>query len=133
VSVLVGTLNSGNVGNLSAADGSYYVLSTLNSGAQWAASFTGLPSSLATLTVTYKGHAGTSCTQNVNLWNWYYNAWVPISHTTAGTSDATLTLPAPGLLSDYLFLGELRVSVQCFHTDSAPFDLSSDQVKITYS
>ncbi len=48
--------------------------------------------------MTYKGHAGTSCTQNVNLWNWYYNAWVPISHTTAATSDSTRHIPAPGLL-----------------------------------
>jgi len=131
--VLTGSLKSGNVSSLSADDGSYYVLSTLNSSAQWAASFTGLPSSISTLNVTYKGHAATSCTQNVNLWNWYYNAWVSIAHTTAGTSDATLSLAAPGQLSDYMFLGELRVSVQCFRTDTASFDLSSNLVKIQFS
>jgi hypothetical protein len=133
VKVLTGTLKSGNVGSLAAADGSYYVVSTVNAGAQWSASFTGLPSSIASLTVTYTGHAGASCTQNVNLWNWYYNAWVPIAHTTAGAFDSTLTLPAAGLLSDYLFLGELRVSVQCFRTDAAAFDLSSDLAKIQFS
>ena len=61
------------------------------------------------------------------------NAWVSIAHTTAGTSDVTLTLPAPGQLSDYLFLGELRVSVQCFRTDAAAFDLSSGLAKIQFS
>ena len=131
--VLIGTLKSGNAGSLAAADGSYYVVSTVNAGAQWSASFTGLPSSMASLTVTYTGHAGTSCTQNVSLWNWYYNAWVPISHTTAGTADSTLTLPAAGLLPDYLFLGELRMSVQCFRTDAAAFDLSGDLAKIQFS
>ena len=131
--VLTGTLKSGNVGSLAAADGSYYVVSTVNGGTQWSASFTGMPSSIASLTVTYTGHAGTSCTQNMSLWNWYYNAWVPISHTTAGTSDTTLSLPAGGLLSDYLFMGELRVSVQCFRLDGGAFDLSSDLAKIQFT
>lgn len=133
MSVLTGTLKSGNAASLAADDANYFVVSTVNAGAHWSASFTGLPSSVSTLTVTYKGHATASCTQNVNLWNWYYNAWVPISHTTAGTSDVTLTLPAPGQLSDYLFLGELRVSVQCFRTDAAAFDLSSGLAKIQFS
>ena len=133
MSVLTGSLKSGNVASLSADDGNFYVVSTVNSGAHWAASFTGLPSSVSTLTVTYKGHAGTPCTQNFNLWNWYYNAWVSIAHTTAGTSDTTLSLAAPGQLSDYMFLGELRVSVQCFRTDAASFDLSSNLVKIQFS
>ena len=131
--MLTGSPKSGSVASLSADDGAYYVVSALNSSAQWSASFTGLPASVATLNITYKGHASTSCTQNVSLWNWYYNAWVAIAHTTAGTSDETLSLPAPGLLADYLFLGELRLSVQCFRIDSAAFDLSSDLVKITYS
>jgi hypothetical protein len=133
VSVLTGALKSGNVSSLSAEDGNYYVVSALNASAQWSASFSGLPSSLSALNVTYKGHAGSPCTQNLSLWNWYYNAWVAISHTTAGTTDTTLSLPAAGLLSDYLFLGELRVSIQCFRTDAASFDLSSDLVKIAYS
>jgi hypothetical protein len=133
VSVLLGSLASGTVSSLSADDGSYYVLSAVNSAAQWSASFTGLPASVGSLNVTYDGHASASCTQNLSLWNWYYNAWVPVAHTTAGTSDATLSLAAPGLLSDYVFLGELRVSVQCFRTDSTAFALSSDLVNITYS
>ena len=133
MSVLLGGPAGGDVASLSADDGTYYVLSSLNSGAQWSASFLGLPASVGALTVTYDGHASMPCTQNVNLWNWYYNAWVPIAHTTAGSSDTTLSLAAPGLLSDYVFLGELRVSVQCFRTDSAAFDLSSDLVRIQYS
>ena len=51
--------------------------------------------------------------------------WVPIAHTTAGTSGhdalARGARPAVGLL----FLGELRVSVQCFRTDAAAFDLAA--------
>ena len=133
MSVLTGTPAGGNVGSLAADDGGYYVLSAVNSAAQWSASFTGLPAAVGTLNVTYDGHASASCTQNVSLWNWYYNAWVPVAHTTAGTSDTTLSFAAPGLLSDYVFLGELRVSVQCFRTDSAAFTLSSDLVKIQYS
>ena len=44
-----------------------------------------------------------------------------------------LTLPSGGLLADYLFLGELRVSVQCFRTDATAFDLSSNLLKIQFS
>jgi hypothetical protein len=130
---MTGSVKSGSVSSLAADDGGYYVLSTLNASAQWSASFTGLPSSLASLAVTYNGHAGAACTQNLNLFNWYYNAWVSISHTTAGTSDSTLTINAPGQLSDYLFMGELRVSLQCFRTDGTGFDLSSDLLKIMYA
>ncbi|MBA3717694.1 MAG: hypothetical protein H0W87_05660 [Actinobacteria bacterium] len=133
MSVLTGTQLSGNVSSLGADDDSYYVLSTTNAGAQWAASFRGLPSNIASLTVTYKGHATANCTQNVNLWNWYYSAWVSISNTPAGTSDSTLVIPAPGLLSDYVFLGEARASLQCFRTDSGGFDVHSNLLKLTYT
>jgi hypothetical protein len=133
VRVLTGTQASGTVSSLSADDGSYYVVSALNSSAQWSASFTGLPSTMGSLTVTYNGHPTASCTQNLSLWNWYYNAWVAVAHTTAGTSDATLTIAAPGLLSDYIAIGELRVGLQCFRTDGASFNVASDLAKITYS
>jgi hypothetical protein len=129
---VIGTFKSGAASSLSADDASYYVLSTLNSSAQWSASFTNLPSSMGSLSVTYNGHPTASCTQNLSLWNWYYNAWVSIAHSTVGTSDATLKVSAPGLLSDYVFLGELRVSVQCFRTDGAGFDVDSDLAKISY-
>jgi hypothetical protein len=132
VRALNGTEKSGNAASLAAADGDYYVLSTLNSGAQWAASIFGMPSTLSSLTVTYRGHVTTPCTQNVYLWNWYYSAWVSISNSTATTSDSTLVIPAPGLVNDYIFLGELRASVQCFRTDGAGYDLAGDQFKINY-
>jgi len=123
---------SGNASSLGADDGSYYVISAPNGGAQWAATFS-VSSPLTSLSLTYTGHASTSCTQNVNLWNWYYSAWISISNTEAGTADSTLALPAPGLLSDYVFLGEVRASVQCFRTSGGSFDLSSDLLKLTYS
>jgi hypothetical protein len=132
VNVLAGAYTSGNVAGLSADDGSYYAVSSVGSSAQWSASLTGMPFNVGSLTVTYNGHASAACTQIVYLWNWYYNAWVPISSTTAGSSDATLSLPAPGLLSDYLFLGETRVSVQCFRADAAAFILRSDLLRVDW-
>jgi hypothetical protein len=131
--VVTGTLKSGSASSLSADDGSYYVVSTTNASALWSASFTGVPGGLTSLSVTYNGKAGSACTQNVNLWNWYYNAWVSISRTTATTSDSTMSVAAPGLLSDYVFMGEVRASLQCFRTDGAAFDVSSDLLKISYS
>jgi hypothetical protein len=131
--VLTGALQSGSVAGLGADDSNYYVLSTLNSSAQWWASFKNVPPGFSSLKVTYNGHAGTSCTQNVSLWNWYYNAWVNVSHTTAPTADSTITVAAPGLPSDYVFMGEVRASVQCFSTGAPPFTLSSDLLKISYS
>jgi len=85
------------------------------------------------LTLTYRGHASATCTQNVNLWNWYYSAWVSVSNTGVGTTDATLTLAAPGQLSDYLFFGQVRASVRCFRSDGAPFDLSADLLTLRYT
>jgi hypothetical protein len=133
VSVLTGTAKAGGLSSLAAADGNYYVVATANSGAQWSAGFTGVPSPLRGLTITYRGHSSSPCTQNVNLWNWYYSAWVSIANTATGTTDSTVTLSAPGLLSDYVFLGEVRASVQCFRTDAAQFDLSADLLKLTYT
>ena len=131
--MVTGTLKSGSSASLAADDGAYYVVSTVNASAQWSASFSGVPNGLRSLGLTYNGKAASACTQNLNLWNWYYNAWVPISRTTATTSDSTLSVGAPGLLADYVFIGELRASVQCFRTDAAAFDLSSDLLKISYS
>jgi hypothetical protein len=130
---LTGTPESGGASSLAADDGSYYVVSTINASAQWSASFTGMPAGLTSLSLTYNGKAGSACTQNLNLWNWYYNAWVAVARTTATTSDSTVAVAAPGLLSDYVFLGELRASVQCFRIDGAAFDLSGDLLKISYS
>jgi hypothetical protein len=131
---MTGTLKSGTVAGLTADDSSYYVLSTVNGAAQWWASIKGMPSSVASLSVTYNGRAAAACTQNVSIWNWYLNSWVNISHTSATTaSDSTVTIAPAGLLSDYLFLGELRASVQCFQTGAPTFNVSSDLLKISYS
>jgi len=132
VTLLTGASSSGGAANLSLADGSYYVVSGSNASTQWSASFFGVPTPRS-LTLTYKGHASTSCIQNLNLWNWYWSSWVSISNSGAGSVDATTTASAPGLLSDYVFLGEVRASVQCFRTDGGAFSLSSDLLKLSYT
>jgi hypothetical protein len=102
-------------------------------GAQWVATFAAVPALAKSLTVTVTGHSSSSCTQNVNVWNWYYSAWVTISNRGLGTTNTTVAPSVVGLLSDYVFMGELRASIQCFRTDNAPFDLSTDLLKLNYT
>ena len=132
MTLLTGSSSRGAASDLGAADGRYYAVSSANASTQWSASFFGVPTSRS-LTLTYRGHASTSCIQNLNLWNWYWASWVSISNSGAGTADATTTAAAPGLLSDYVFLGEVRASVQCFRTDGVAFELSSDLLKLSYT
>jgi uncharacterized repeat protein (TIGR01451 family) len=134
VSIVSGTPKSGGVGDLAAADGNSYVISSLSGQAQWYGSFLGVPSTIGSLTVTYRGHASSACTRNINIWNWYYASWESLANGTAPTSDATLTLAVPGLSSDYLGIGgEVRVGVHCFRGDGGSFDLSTDLLTLQYS
>jgi hypothetical protein len=132
VTLVTGSSSTGGASSLGAADGSYYVVASAHGSTQFSASFFGVPTPRS-LTLTYKGHASSSCIQNLNLWNWYWSSWVSVSNAGAGTADATTTATAPGLLSDYVFLGEVRMSVQCFRTDGATFSLSSDLLKLSYT
>jgi uncharacterized repeat protein (TIGR01451 family) len=133
VSLTTGTTVSGGFSNLAADDGSYYVVGTLGGAADWYGRFTGVPSSVKSLSVTYNGHAGTTCTRILKIWNWYYASWVSLSNTSMGTSDATATLTVPGLLSDYISSGEVHVGLRCFRTDGATYNVSNDFLRLTYS
>ncbi len=134
VSIISGTAKSGGVGDLAAADGSSYVVASVNGQAHWYGRFTGIPSSSRSLTVSYKGHASSACTRNINIWNWYYAAWLSLANGPAPTTDGTVTVSVPGLISDYIgFGGEVRIGVQCFRTDGGSFDLSTDLLTLQYS
>lgn len=132
VMLVSGTPRSGGAADLSADDGNAYVIGSQNAQSQWYGRFMGLSSSTHSLTVTYKGHATAPCTQNINIWNWYYASWVSISNGAGSTTDASYTVSVPGLISDYVGLvgGEVRVGVQCFRTDGATFDLSNNLLKL---
>jgi uncharacterized repeat protein (TIGR01451 family) len=134
VSIVSGAAKSGGVGDLAAADGSSYVISSVNGQAQWYGRFVGVPSTVGSLTVTYRGHASSACTRNINIWNWYYASWESLANGTAPTTDATVTVLVPGLAADYVGAGgEVRVGVQCFRGDGASFDLSTDLLTLQYS
>lgn len=96
VTVSVGSINSGSVSNLSANDGSYFIVNSSNTSTfttDWYSSVTISENRLnvSKLTVTYDGRYSTSVTQRLYLFNYSTNAWNQIDSRTVGTSDITIT------------------------------------------
>ena len=79
--ILLGTLRgSGTYTRLATADAAYYEVNSTTVAprrTEWYAGFTGLPSGLQNLKVTYSGKNSVSCTQTVSIWKWSNSTWVP--------------------------------------------------------
>ena len=118
-----GSLRSGTFANLAADDAStYQVNSTTRSTrtTSWYGRFTGVPSTLQNLRVSYKGANSQPCTQVVAIYRWTTGTWITLDSRSVGTSEVALANLVPtGTLSAYRSSGgELRARVQC--TRSSP-------------
>jgi subtilisin family serine protease len=132
-----GTLRSGGLASLGAADSNYLQINSTTSGTRatdWYGSFSGVPSTLTDLKVTYRGRNSASCTQAVSIYRWTGTpGWVTLSSRSVGTTEVTLAdLLPPGGAAQYVSSGgELRVRIRC--TRSANFIAQANQLKIAYT
>jgi hypothetical protein len=137
VVIETGTSRSGGFDNLAANDNAFYEVNSTTSGTritEWYGSFTGVPTSLTNLKVTYSGRNSRSCTQTVDIWRWTLGgAWIPLDSRSVGTTEvliSNLAPPAPN--SAYVSgSGELRIRIRCTRNNPS-FFARGDFMQITY-
>ena len=71
-----GSYVSGGVSSLSADDGAYYRLNSVFGIVRWWGRIVGVPNTLKSLNVTYRGLNSSTCTQTIWIWNWQTLTWV---------------------------------------------------------
>jgi hypothetical protein len=111
----------GSAASLAADDNVYYTLASTTSGTRttsWYGVITGVPNSLQSLTVTYKGSNSRSCSQSVSVWNWTTSSWVTLASRSVGASEILHAGLVPaGAAADYVSgtsgNGDVRVRVRC--------------------
>jgi hypothetical protein len=131
-----GTLRGGAVSALTADDNVYYQVNSTTSGTRtssWYGTFTGVPSGLSGLRVTYTGRNSRSCTQTIAIWRWSDSTWQQLNSGAVGNTETTRADLAPaGAASSYVSAtGDLRVRVRC--TTTANFFASGEVLRITYT
>ena len=99
----------------------------------WYGSFTGVPTTLSGLSVTYRGRNSASCTQVIAAWRWTDSTWQTLHSGALGNTETTrANLVPPGAAANYVSAsGELRVRVRC--TRTANFFASGELLSVTYT
>jgi subtilisin family serine protease len=131
-----GSQRSGTAASLASADSSYYQVDSTTSKTRtsaWYGTFSGVPSTLANLRVTYQGANSRSCSQTVAIYDSTTGTWVTLDTRTVGTTEVRIADLAPGgTLSRYVSsAGNLYVRARCT-TTAGSFFASGNQLQITY-
>ena len=130
-----GSYVSGGVSSLSADDGAYLRLASASGSVLWWGRITGVPNTLKSLSVSYRGFSSAACTQTLSLYNWRTGVWTSLGSRSLGTVETETVAPAGGTLADLVSgttgNGDVAARVGC--TGSGAFTTSSELLKITYT
>jgi hypothetical protein len=101
----------------------------------WYAVLPGVPNSLQSLAVTYKGANSRSCSQTVAVWRWTTSTWVVLATQSVSTTEVLHSALVPtGALADYVSgtsgNGDVRVRIRC--TTTANFTSRGDLLFADY-
>jgi subtilisin family serine protease len=134
--IVAGTLNAGSASSLAADDSALYRVNSTTSrtrSTSWYGSFTGVPSTLSDLRVTYKGSNSRSCSQVVEIFRFSNSTWSALDSRSVGRTQVLISdVAVPGTLSEYRSSGgETRVRVRC-STTAGTFIASGNLLRITY-
>jgi uncharacterized protein YkwD len=133
--IFTGTLRAGDATRLRADDNAYYQVSSSGGTVSWYGRVSGVPNTLRSLQVGYRGLNSAACTQTVSIWNWS-GYWVTLDSRSVGTTELEVTALPSGTLASYVSgttgNGDVAVRVRCTRTDSTAFYGSGDVMKIVY-
>jgi len=136
LTVNAGTPVAGGPSSLAADDGAYFRLSSSGASTVWWGRITGVPNTLTSLTVTYRGFSTTACTQTLTIWNWQTGVWSSLGSRTLGTTETETVATVTGALANYVSgttgNGDVAVRVACAGSYFTSFTTSSELLKITY-
>jgi subtilisin family serine protease len=131
-----GSWRSGTVSALGAADASYLAVNsntTYTRTTAWYGSFAGVPRTLKSLKVSYRGKNSRACTQTVALWSFASGTWVQLDARSVGTTEVLVEKAAGGTLANYVSAtGEVRARIRCT-TTAGSFYQSANLLRITYT
>jgi hypothetical protein len=119
-----GTVIGGNAQSLAADDNVYYLVNSTTTGTRttdWYAALAGVPNSLQSLAVSYKGANSRACSQTVAVWRWTTSTWVVLATQSVTTTEVLHSALVPtGALADYVSgttgTGDVRVRIRCTTT-----------------
>lgn len=131
--LLAGSVRSGSVSSLSAADGVLLRIDSTNSGTRvsdWYGRFTGVPAALTDLLISYRGGNSRSCSQVVSAYRFTTGAWVTLDSRSVSSTTTITAAVASDPQSLVSAAGEMRVRVRC--SDSRSFTANADLLRISY-
>jgi uncharacterized repeat protein (TIGR01451 family) len=134
VAMVAGTIAGGTLASLvSNDDDHFHVAANQTQGvSDWYGTFTGLPTSPATLTVTYAVKSTATCTQTLYLWHWSYSTWTPLeTGRSVGTAEVAVDVAVPSTLEAFISGGTARVRLRCTATPGSVH--STDRLGLVYS
>jgi subtilisin family serine protease len=133
--VVTGTVSGGTAASLASADSAYYAVNSTTRGTRtssWSGTFSGVPSALTSLKLTYQGANTRTCSQKVELRNAATGAWVALDTRNVGTAETAVAKTATGTLSNYVSAaGDVQARVTCT-TTAGSFTARANLLQITY-
>ena len=136
VTLGAGSLRSGGFADLAADDAALCQVNSTTRNTRttsWYGRFSGVPSTLQNLRITYKGANSLTCTQAIAIYDWSTRAWQTLDSRSVGSTEVLIADLAPaGTLSNLRSsTGELRVRVEC-RRSSSNFFASANLLRIAY-
>jgi subtilisin family serine protease len=133
--IQTGSFRSGSYTYLAADDANYLQVNSTTSSTRtsaWYGRFTGVPSTLTNLKVSYRGKNSRTCAQTVAVYRWSDGAWLTLDSRNVGAEVSLSGLTPTGTLAGYVSgTGELRVRVRCTNT-SGTFVSYGNSLRIAY-
>lgn len=136
-----GTVSGGTTfANLAADDALYFSVNSTTSGftrvASWYGVHTGIPNSVTSLAITYKGKNAPSCSRTVSVRNFTTGSWTTLNGpVTVGAETQLTNLVPPGTLANYVSgtvgNGAVWVRVRCTKALSS-FVASGNLMKVVH-
>jgi subtilase family protein len=138
LTINTGALQSGGVSSLAADDGVYLHVNSSFATVRWSGRIVGVPNTLKSLKVTYRGLNSSTCTQTIWIWNSRTSTYESLGSRSVGVTEVETTASPTGVLADYVSgaagNGDVDVRVGCSGSSFFTSFLSSAELlKVSYA
>jgi hypothetical protein len=129
-----GSYLGGGISGLTADDNVNLRIASAGGGVLFWGRMVGVPNTLKSLGVTYRGSSSAPCTQTLSAWNWTLGIWSSLGTKTLGTTETETVATVGGNLADYVSnttgTGDVAIRFGC---SGGTFTSSTDLLRISYT
>jgi uncharacterized protein YkwD len=129
-----GSYLGGGVSSLTADDNVNLRVASASGAVLFWGRMTGVPNTLKSLSVTYRGFSSAACTQTLSAWNWTLGVWSSLGSKALGTTETETVATVGGNLADYVSnttgTGDVAIRFGC---SGGSLTSSTDLLRITYT